>query len=313
MKYFLSKVPIPTAAVSLGLAALGNLLQSISESLRTFCGILSFLLLLLVIAKIIFCPSVVREEFKNPVISSVSATFFMATMQLTTYVYKSLGMVAFIIWLLAVIGHISLIVYYTKRMISNFSLQEIFPTCFVTYVGIIVASITSVSFRMQTLGRIIFAFGLASYIVIFVLVTYRYLKHEVHESFKPLFCIYTAPMSLTIAGYVSVFEEKSLMFMFVCECLAQILYLVVLSQLPKLLKSKFYPSFAAFTFPFVITVTALKQVASHIGAMYPLPVWISHVITIETIIAVAMVSFTVVHYVIYLYTHLPFHKSRKAS
>lgn len=308
MKHFLSKVPIPTAAVSLGIASLGNLLRSTSEGLRTFCGIVAFLLLLLVFAKIILRPEIVKEEFKNPVVASVSATVFMATMQLTTYIYNSLGIISFIIWACAVVGHIILIIYYTKRILSNFSLKEIFPTCFVTYVGIIVASITSVSFKMQTLGRVLFIFGFFAYIVIFILVTYRYLKHEVHESVKPLFCIYTAPMSLTIAGYMSVFEQKSMLFMFILECLAQMLYLVVLIQLPKLLRSKFYPSFAAFTFPFVITVTALKQVADHIGAVYPLPSWMPVVIFIEKIIAIFLVIYTLVHYLVYLYTHLPFRR-----
>lgn len=304
MKYFLSKVPIPTAAVSLGVAALGNLLQSISEGLRIFCGIISFLLLLLVIAKIIFCFSIVKKEFENPVISSVFATFFMAVMQLSTYV-KFLGIIALIIWVFAVIGHIILIAWFTKRMIYKFNLEDIFPTYFVTYVGIIVASITSATFGLESIGRIIFIFGFTAYIVIFILVTYRYLKHEVHESYKPLFCIYTAPMSLSIAGYMTVFEQKSLMFVLVAGLLAQILYLIVLTQLPKLLKIKFYPSFAAFTFPFVITVTALKQVAFHIGNYYTIPKWMIYFLIVETIIAVLMVTFTVVHYLIYLYSHLP--------
>ena len=36
----IKKVSIPFAAVMLGLAALGNLLQSYSEGLRAFCGLL---------------------------------------------------------------------------------------------------------------------------------------------------------------------------------------------------------------------------------------------------------------------------------
>lgn len=304
MKHFLSKVPIPTAAVSLGLAALGNLLQSISEGLRIFCGTISFLLLLLVIAKIIFCLPTVKKELENPVLASVSATFFMTIMQLSTYV-KFLGPIALVIWAVAVTGHFILIGWFTKRMLSRFKLEDIFPTYFVTYVGIIVASITSSTFGLEAIGRIIFIFGFSAYVVMFILVTYRYFKHEVHESHKPLFCIYTAPMSLSIAGYMAVFEQKSLILVITMGLLAQILFLVVLTQLPKFLRSKFYPSFAAFTFPFVITATALKQVVSHIGEYYTIPNWMTYLLIIETIIAVLLIIYTVVHYLVYLYSHLP--------
>ena len=38
-----------------------------------------------------------------------------------------------------------------------------------------------------------------------------------------------------------------------------ILYIFALAQLIKYIKLQFYPSFASFTFPFVITAIALKQ------------------------------------------------------
>ncbi len=310
MKHFLSKVPLPTAGVSLGLAALGNLLQPMSDIIRGICGVLSFLLILLVILKIIYCFNVAREEFKNPVVASVFAAFFMAIMQLTNYIEPYIPMIAFTIWTCAVIGHVLLIIHISKRMVMNFNLSDIFPTYFVTYVGIIVASITSVAFNLEWLGRIIFIFGFGAYIVMFVLVTYRYFKHEIHESLKPLFCLYTAPMSLSIVGYMSVFEQKSIMFVFVMVCIAQLLFLIVLTQLPKFIKSKFYPSFAALTFPFVITVTALKQVVYHIDRYYSAPNWMMYLLVIETIIAVLLVLFALAHYLIHLHSHLPHRRKR---
>lgn len=292
------------AGVSLGLAALGNLLQSISGELRMVCGLLSTLLLLLIVAKFIFCPSAVQEDFKNPVIASVSATIFMSVMQLATYAYPYLGTIAFVIWGAAVLAHIALIIHYTKSFLLRFRLEEIFPTCFITYVGIVVASVTSASFGMETLGKGIFWFGLGAYMVMFALISYRYYRHEVHESLKPLFCIYTAPMSLTITGYMAVIEEKSLIAMIVMEILAQLLYLVVLTQLPKLMRLRFYPSYAAFTFPFVITATALKQVLNHMSSFYAVPQWLELLVALETVIAAAMVVYTVIRYIMYLFTCL---------
>lgn len=265
-----------------------------------FCGLLSALLLLLIVAKFVFCPSAVQEDFKNPVIASVSATIFMSVMQLATYAYPYLGMIAFVIWGAAVLAHIALIIHYTKSFLLRFRLDEIFPTCFITYVGIVVASVTSASFGMEALGRGIFWFGLGAYMIMFALISYRYYRHEVHESLKPLFCIYTAPMSLSITGYMAVIEEKSLVAMIVMEILAQLLYLAVLTQLPKLMRLRFYPSYAAFTFPFVITATALKQVLAHVGSFYAVPQWLELLVSVETVIAAVMVGYTVIRYLLYL-------------
>ena len=45
MKDSIKRVPIPLCGVMLGLAALGNLLQSYSEGIRYVCGIAAGLLL----------------------------------------------------------------------------------------------------------------------------------------------------------------------------------------------------------------------------------------------------------------------------
>ena len=52
----IKKVSIPFAAVMLGLAALGNLLQSYSEGLRAFCGLLVTIFLILCLLKICLYP-----------------------------------------------------------------------------------------------------------------------------------------------------------------------------------------------------------------------------------------------------------------
>ena len=109
MKDFLSKIPVPIVAVSLGLASLGNLLKPSSKFLYAFCGILALIFLLLMISKIIFCTPTFIEEFRMPVTSSVFASFFMAVMVLTNYIADRFITFAFIIWVFSVIGHIILI------------------------------------------------------------------------------------------------------------------------------------------------------------------------------------------------------------
>jgi hypothetical protein len=71
----IKKVPLPMTGLILGLAALGNLIQSYSGAFRSILGLISGLLLVLIIAKLIAYPAQVKEELTNPVVASVFPTF----------------------------------------------------------------------------------------------------------------------------------------------------------------------------------------------------------------------------------------------
>ena len=66
-------VPIPTAGVALGLAALGNLLSPLIGFVRPLCGVLSALLVALVICKMVMFPQMIKEDFKNPILARLSS------------------------------------------------------------------------------------------------------------------------------------------------------------------------------------------------------------------------------------------------
>ena len=62
MKEMIKKVPVPLCGVMLGTAALGNLLQSYSEGIRQVCGLFAALLLILILAKLICFPQMIKED-----------------------------------------------------------------------------------------------------------------------------------------------------------------------------------------------------------------------------------------------------------
>lgn len=299
MRNFFASIPIPAAGVALGFAALGNLLRDTSNNLYEICGLLSAIFLLSVLGKLLLSFDEFVNDFKNPVMAGVSATVCMSVMQLATYIHPSLPQLAISVWWLGLLSHIALILFYTKEFLFRFKLDEVFPTYFITYVGIVVAALTSPTFQMETIGLAALAFGIAAYALTFIAVTWRYSRHAVPEAVKPLFCIYTAPMSLSLAGYMAVVEFKSVMLMAVMQILAQIIFVVVLTQLPGLLRLSFYPSYAAFTFPFVITATALKGFVQHLQAeqLYTnLIAPLQFIVTFETVLAAGLVAYTALHY-----------------
>ena len=299
----IKKIPVPICGVALGCAALGNLLQSYSETLRIICGAVSALFLLLFVIKVIAFPKLFAEDMANPIMASVSGTFSMALMLLSTYIKGYLGAadVAFAVWAIAIALHVALIVFFTAKFVVNLKLKAVFASYYIVYVGIAVAAVTAPVYEATTIGAATFWFGLVSFVALFVLVTMRYVKlPDVPEPAKPLICIYAAPMSLCLAGYVQSVMPKNQIFLLVMFGVATVMYLFALVQLVRCLSLPFYPSYAAFTFPFVISAIASKMTAAclmNMGA--PLP-WLAPVVLVETIIATVLVVYTCVRYLAFL-------------
>ena len=302
MKNIVQKVSIPFCGVMLGTAALGNLLQSYSEGVRYVCGLFSAFLLVLVLLKLVLFPEKVKEDMSNQILASVAGTFPMALMILSTYVKPFIGRAAFYIWMLAIILHVILIIYFTVKFIVKLQMPKVFASYYIVYVGIVTASVTAPAYEKTGIGSAIFWFGFVSLLILFILVTYRYLKFkEIPEPARALVCIYAAPTSLCIAGYVQSVAWKSKAFLLGMLAAATILYIFALVKAISFLKFPFYPSMAAFTFPFVISAIATKQTMACLANMgSPVPA-LKTAVLVETGIAVALVAYTYVRFMMALF------------
>lgn len=295
------KVPIPAAGVALGLAALGNLLQPVSGIAHVLCGMLALTMVALVVAKAVMFPRMMQEDFRNPILASVSATLLMALMQLSGYVAPHAYAPALALWVAAVLGHLALMAWFTGRFVRNFKLDQVFPTYFICYVGIIVAAVTSPTYGLEVLGGVLFWVGFACYPILLTVVSYRCLKHPMPDAARPLLCIYAAPASLSIVGYLAVTPDPNVAFVAVLLMFAQAFFLIVALRLPRLIAAGFFPSFAAMTFPFVITATALASALELFAdagiALSPLTAWVA---AAETAFAAIMVGFVLIRYAAFL-------------
>lgn len=302
MREIIKKVPIPLCGVMLGAAALGNLLQSYGEGIRYVCGIFAAFLLVLVLLKLIMFPDMVKEDMKNPIMASVAGTFSMALMILSTYVKPWIGNGAFFLWIVAIVLHVALIIYFTLKFIVKIQMPKVFASYYIVYVGIAVAAVTAPAYGQQGIGSAAFWFGFVTLLLLLVLVTCRYLKYkEVPDPAKPLICIYAAPVSLCLAGYVQSVTPKSYAMLMGMLLVGSVLYLFSLVKAIGYLKLPFFPSYAAFTFPFVISAIASKQAmacASQLG--HPMPL-LSYVVIVETVIAVIMVAYTYIRFMVFIF------------
>ena len=290
----IERIPLPFSGVALGLASLGNLLSQWSEAAYWVCGSLSLTIVLLLILRLALYPDSIREDLRNPILASVSGTFPMTLMLLSTYVSKYVHDLSLAIWLFAILMHIVLIVYFTKAFMMRPDITKVFASYFIVYVGIVVASVTCPAYDMRTVGQIVFWFGFVCLIPLMILISYRYLKHrEFPEPTFPLLCIYCAPVSLCIVGYLKSMTQVSEPFVITLYVISVALYILGLLIAMKTLTLRFYPSYAALTFPMVICATASRMVSelldNHILDM---------VATTETVIATLIIAYVLIRYVI---------------
>lgn len=303
---FFKRVPLPLCGVVLGFAALGNLLAAYSLYLKILCGILAFVGILFVTCKYLTMSDAFVTDMKNPVTASVSGTYTMALMLLAGYIKPILPAFAMILWYVAIVLHFVLIVYFTLNFILKIKipddLMKVVASYFIVYVGIVVASVTAPAFNNIALGQICFLIGFILYAPLFFYVSFRYIKlgNKKIEA-KALACIYAAPASLCVAGYISSFEQKNISFLTELYLFSLVIYLLGLfvaadlfASFAKTKEFKFYPSIAGITFPFVISAIASKQfnaVITKMDIQTGIRPVMPMIVNIELIIAIVGVVF----------------------
>ena len=299
----IEKIPLPICGVILALFSLGNLLNDTHPLLKAICATLGMIFLILIISKLILYPEKIKADFQNPILTSNSGTFSMSLMLLSTYLSPFIPNIAFGIWILGVALHILLMIYFTHHfIIHNFNILTVYPSYWIVYVGITMGAITAHAHNLEEIGIIFFIVGFIAMILTMPLIIYRYLKYtDIPNGNKPLICIFTAVLSILIVGYINSFNTISNEFLMVMYIFACILYIFAFVKFIEYRNLEFYPSFAAFSFPFVISGLATKGVISKIGPN----IILNNILNIETVIATVIVAYVLMKYIKFL--------SRKSS
>lgn len=313
MNQLLKKLPLPITGVILALATLGNLLGAYHPSLKTLCGIVAAVLWVLVTVKFIRYPQPLKEGLSHPVVGGVLCTYPMAAMVLSTYAkpYSIEGSI--LLWGGAVLLHLLQLGLFTKRFLVKMSLEKVFPTYFIVYVGFVVASVTAPAFGLQAVGRGLFWIGLVNLLWLLPIVVKRMASLGIKmDPAKPTTAIMTAPAALCLAGYLSSFETKSMAMVVALLGLSFVLYTFVLSQLPRLLKLPFMPSYSAFTFPLVISAVAFKGSAKFIMTATGAHTYLAVLANFAVLMATAVTFYVLGRFVVALAQTAPAAQPEKA-
>lgn len=289
MTKFSQKSPLHLSGLALGLAALGNLMVKYGMDVRYFFGGLSVVCFLTVTVFILMYFQNYLKEMSKPALASSFGTYTMAGMILSTYIKPLYAQVSLTLWSIFLFLHLVLIIYFTVKFTVRRDILMVFPSWFIVYVGIAVASVTAPLYEAYAVGQLAFWFGLVTYLILLPFVVYRLLKvKQIPDFLLPSIAINSAPASLLLAGYINSFSNYQPIIFYGLVMVSQLIFVITLMIIFKLLKKPFFPTFSALTFPFVITALSISLAND---VMIQASSGLTLVVLSETWFAVMMVSY----------------------
>ena len=230
--------------------------------------------------------------------ASVFPTFTMATMLLGGYLKPYCAECGVAVWYAGFVCHALLILWFSWNFLRGFAIKKVFPSWFIVYVGIAVASISAPVAGRLDIGKGAFWFAFVTYICLLPFVCWRVWKvGQIPDPAKPTAVIFAAPASLLLAGYMTSFEVKESVIVWILLVLSLFFYAVGLFYFLKLCWGIFMPSHSAFTFPLVISAIAVKMSSAYTGLA-----WIPMLCNVQTIIAAVVVLLVLVRYFVFLFS-----------
>ena len=298
----LSRVPTPLGGLALGIASLGGawslIMPDQSQGLKLTAAIIAAILVLKVLLKFILHPHLIREDLSHPVVSSVMPTCAMAIMVIASAIMPYSEFAARALWVAAVVTHLILLLGFVTHRVRDFDIEHMVPSWFVPPVGIIVAAVTSPGMGFEPLVHGLFIFGLLCYFVKLPVMLYRLMfKSTIPDAALPTFAIMGAPASLSLAGYLTITDNPSLIMISILAPLAIFMTAMVYMAFIKLLRLPFSPGYAAFTFPMVIGATALLKLEGKVEGVFA--DLIHQLGRIELWVATAIVAYVAIRYIVF--------------
>ena len=295
----MKKLPLVFSGCLLGLAGAGNLIADTWPVLSHLFSLTGLVLWLFFLILHLFNWEETRKELTKPPLLSGMATFPMAGMILSTYVFRvfpALPLVAQGIWWFSFLLDLVLIATFTIKFACPGRRVNATPSWTVLYVGIAVAALT-----YPLVGIIEIAYATLSFGFVLTFYLYPLIYSDLKKEPLPLALlgqegIYCAPFSLLLASLVRVGGAGLPTWLLIVMILAsQSFFFFVLTRLPHILKRGFQPAFSALTFPTIITAISLKMAQG----ILKLP-FLDYLVLAETVICLTILFFVLVGYLIWL-------------
>lgn len=265
----LKKYPSGASALGLGIVGLGSAWDGIGfkygEKIFVLTIGLSLLLVTTYILKIIFCYQSFLEDIKDTMKGAVVTSLDMAILIMSTYVYRYNPELGRTVWFIASLVHLIIWFTFTYYRIKLGKLLEFHFGWFVTYGGIITVAVTATYMGFDPWAKSFWWIGLISVVTLLPVIIVRGIRLGFENKYRITIPVVAAPVNLLLAGYLSgIFNVNQ-----TAACLLAIAaFTGTFTAWLGVLRAKalpFAPTFAAFTFPLTISVTA----ATRFGKLFP--------------------------------------------
>ena len=295
----MKKLPLVFSGCLLGLAGAGNLVADTWPVLSHLFSLTGLVLWIFFLLFHLGNWSETKRELTKPSLLSGMATFPMAGMILSTYVFRvfpALPIVAQGLWWFSFLLDLVLIAGFTIKFACSGRRAHATPSWTVLYVGIAVAALTYPLVGIIEIAYVTLSFGFLLTFYLYPLIYSDLKKHPLPLALLGQEGIYCAPFSLLLASLVRVGGTSLPAWLLIVMILAsQAFYFFVMIRLPKIVKGGFQPAFSALTFPTIISATSLKMAQG----ILRLP-FVDYLVIAETFVCLSILLFVLGAYLIWL-------------
>ena len=295
----MKKLPLVFSGCLLGLAGAGNLIADTWPVLSHLLSLTGLILWIYFLILHLFNWKETKQELTKPPLLSGMATFPMAGMILSTYVFRvfpALPIVAQGLWWFSFLLDLVLIAGFTIKFACSGRRAHATPSWTVLYVGIAVAALTYPLVGIIEIAYVTLSFGFLLTFYLYPLIYSDLKKHPLPLALLGQEGIYCAPFSLLLASLVRVGGTSLPAWLLIVMILAsQAFYFFVMIRLPKIVKGGFQPAFSALTFPTIISATSLKMAQG----ILRLP-FVDYLVIAETFVCLSILLFVLGAYLIWL-------------
>ena len=296
MKVFFKKIPLALSSLVLALFSLSN---QISHYTLIAQGIwcLASIGFILILGRLILGFEQIREDLRNPVVASAFASFFMAAFLFASRL--PLAQTGLSVTWIGLLGlYIAYIIFFSLRFLRPLSLNQVYPSWFVVYVGPAISLMTvPASLPTSIKGLILGVTGFAT-LALFPLVLWRMRQIAIPHLYRPILAILAAPLALLITSSIKSNQRPATIILLVLLLFSQAFFLYALNLFVRLVKKGFIPLFAAFSFPLVNSANAFKAATTSLKLMNPM----THLIYLAEFLPVlAIMVYLLYHFLKLLY------------
>ena len=299
MKVFFNKIPLALSSLVLALFSLSN---QISQNTLFSQGIwlIAVFGFFLVLGRLIIGYRQIQEDLHNPVIASAFPSFFMAAFLFAGRLPLAQTDLS-IAWIVVLIGlYIAYIIFFSLRFLHPLSLNQVFPSWFVIYVGPAISLVTVPASVPTSIKGLILGVTALATLALFPLVLWRMRQIAIPHLYRSILAILAAPLALLITSSIKSGQRPDTILLVGLLIFSQLFFFFALGLFTRLVNKGFVPLFAAFSFPLVNSINAFKAATTSLGLVNPAT---QLVYKVEFVFVLVIMTYLLYHFIKLLYNH----------